>query len=418
MVKNLFSIPTDTAGNVLSFLEGNQALIFYSMYSILNKKEDFVPKDYYLSVRAEDYNIWSTKKSFKSLDIDCLTQRYTESLNLGRLTYIERLQATSYRFEAVGLEKLVNLKSLNVLSLIMDMESLKKFSHLEEFGGELLIRMEDDEKIRLNLRSYIGTITFYTVDRISLNKYLNPDKLEELDIYCIRGKKILTLDTFIHLKKLKFGDVLESLSDLKPLVNLQELNLTQTDVFDWMILSGMTKLQKLSVKYSSSVNVEYLSNRVVEGLTELRIEGPLEESIKNKLPNMTRLITLSLINPDCSIIKYLPTNLEHLILFEVIGDMDFFKHIQRLTSLRKLEISFKRGFRSSMMKYVAKLPNLEELFFNKFNRFSVNSLRDLESLSKLKIITIMGNTSDISRENLAIPSHLGELIINLEYSYD
>lgn len=46
MYKNLFRIPPELGASVLSFLEGNEALIYIGMYKVLNKITDFVPADY------------------------------------------------------------------------------------------------------------------------------------------------------------------------------------------------------------------------------------------------------------------------------------------------------------------------------------------------------------------------------------
>jgi hypothetical protein len=414
MSKNLFTIPPEMAGKILSFLEGKEALIYYSTYKVLNKEENFIPEDYCFTTKVTDSNMWSVEKNIKNLIIDCNVVPYVKYLPLDNFGHLEELKVSGYIHEVKGLEKLINLRSLNIPSLVMGVDSLNKYQKLESYRGELTIR--DDEKERLNLRSYRGCINSRIFYSIILNRHFNPDRLEELEVDCFFNRKIFTLDTFVNLKRLTIWTGLGSPSELSTLVNLEELNITFEGEFNCAVLSGMTRLTKLTIKCSTFFNGEQLSDRLLEGLTELSINGLSHESITNRLPIMTKLHTLTLIEPDCSIIKYLPVNLEHLTLSKVSGDVKFFKYIQRLTSLKSLKVSFARGFRSWMMKYISKLHNLEILFLDNPNRFDPRSLSDLTGLFKLKKITVIGNSTKIRHESFTCLSHLQGLEVeNLCY---
>lgn len=410
MPKNLFTICRDAAGKVLSFLERKESLVYYLMYKTLTRIENFIPEDYYFVISAIDCNMYPISKNIKNLVIDCnMEPSYLKYLHLDNFAHLERLRISGYVYEVKEVQKLVNLKNLDAPSLVMGVNALNNFGNLVKYRGEL--RVNSEEKERTRLCSFNGHITSRTVQDVYVDKYFDPDILEELEFDFAADRKIYNLSSFINLRKLCVYTPLESISDLKPLINLEELAFIHEGEFDCTILSGMTKLRKLSIKCSSFFNEGQLPNTILQGLTKLCSSGLFEESIRHRLPNMVNLKTLALVRPTCNIIKQLPISLEKLTLNDVVGDMGFFSHIQRLTSLRILEVNFEEGFRSSMMKYVGKLYNLEELIFSGWSCFNSDSLNDLQGLTKLKKIKVLVRKTLITKESFDCLSHLKGLSV-------
>lgn len=213
-------------------------------------------------------------------------------------------------------------------------------------------------------------------------------------------KTICSLGKFTGLKKLDitlcnweplsgFGTLndLEFPEDLGYLVGLEQLKFTCMSIFDWSMLSGMKQLKKLAIHCIGAKNIEQIPKKILRGLHELTnsCNTPIPTDI---LPQISNLRVLYLYSPNFEVLKYLPTSLEKLVIYDMRGDLNHFQYIQRFPLLEKLKFYIAQEFRSSMMKYFAKLNNLRKLTFMGTSRFSPESLNDLSGLNKLERITI------------------------------
>lgn len=418
MSKNLFSIPVDAAEKVLSFLSDEQALIFYTMYSILNKVEDFIPKDYCFEIQCKNHRLFFKYKYIKNLTIVSEGDNKVIDLSIQEYSHLESFRTLGYISSIGGIHSLTGLKTLDLSNIFLDINFLKTLKNLKEYKGGLILcglppgspLSDMSPRRRLKLRSFRGSIEKTSSGPLLLDQYFDRDELEEFVVTNSLKEELIFLYKFKKLKKLGFKKEWRSLENLRELTNIEELDLKECLSFDWTILSRMTNLKKLSIVSKEHTYTELLPEAILNGLTEFYTDGM--NYFKNRLSSMTNLKTLRLDRFNFGDLKLLPTNLEHLTLYSMEGDMCYFRDIVRFPLLKILRVGFGKGFRNKFMKYIAKLSNLEELNFFPYSYLTRDSLRVLAGLTKLKRLTIARNKLRIDAESFGFLPQQGLRIIS------
>lgn len=186
MSKNLFNIPPAIAGKVLSFLNGGESLLFYSIYGLINKVLDFIPRDYCFVIEGSDLEMWSGVKHIRNLYII----NPTDETHLNGRKHLESFGLETYPTRIIGLERLNELKSLDIgLGCSNFVDLISNHKKLEHYVGKLEVR--GDEKQPLNLISFSGSINTRATSSLFLDKYFNPDTLEELKLDICHEKNYL-----------------------------------------------------------------------------------------------------------------------------------------------------------------------------------------------------------------------------------
>ena len=410
MSKNLFRIPSDAAGLILSFLTNNEALIYILMYKILNKVKKFIPKDY--EVYIENLNNlprFSSHKDIKRLRMNFSEfNRYYKTqciYYLSQYTQLESYKNMSFSsIEEHILPHLINLKELSITNdTKINCEFLSKLPKLEKLSGVLSYKMGEVHKLDLTeFRGWICQEDSY--DPVDLASLFNVEKMVKLDLekpfleYTTR--KITSLEKFNNLKELIINVEYLNNYNCFEFLRLEKLTLYGYGRINLNVISLQTnlkylKMSKITIIGNDQVPGEIMLNNLEE-LDLIDVDFSGERCVKAFFEQLTKLKDFRFFGRDVSFLEFIPSTLLKLYI-KGSSNFDDFVQIQRLTSLKHLTIFLFNEIKCFHMKCISKLANLESLTV--LNYFNCEVIHGIESFTKLKKITLE-NVSSIGRKNI------------------
>ena len=389
MSKNLFRIPPELGASILSFLEGNEALIYIVMYKVLNKITDFVPLDYKVRIVIPHMlKHFGKDKDIKSIRLANFEDQMSNILRYKQLEYLKCDSLN--RLTRAYLPDLLNLKKFSTRDSgdVLGLDSVLLHPLLEKLS--IGLGYDDNKVSQLNLTKYKGfLLTDKNNNDIDLTT-LFTIKLEKLEIkHTVNKRRLTSLHNFSQLKSLILGlgcnaDLDFNFAEFLP--NLVKLELS-SKILNLDNISTLKNLKKLKL-----ANVNFNHSKLLEipdfsEIDELTLIGPIninKEQIKLLFQSMTNLKKLLVGRVEVTTLKCLSKSVEFLELFRIVRVAE---NIQGLVNLKNLIFSCSSDIRHSDMKFINSLKGLESLsFFPDFMK--PTSGYDIKGLHKLKKIEL------------------------------
>ncbi len=315
-----------------------------------------------------------------------------------------------------GIEKLVNLKSLNLSSNnIIDITPLENNERLTYLNLKANVNLknnnftqEEQEKI-----SKIGKILDrggrIELDSNKLNLFKNYTKLD------------------LSYQGLKTLECLEGMTNLKNL-NLMGNQLTLEDEKSREILASMTKLEGLDIRDNKITNMTALNNmkdiqyiyasigndfnlKDIENIiSKIRLSIPdkVFKTIQNCEINKITKIEIFDVSSCPNMNKF--TNLKEIILNGQITNLEI---IENVPNVEKISITW-GDFSQTIPVDFSKFSKLESLILD-FNYISSNSLKNLSLPLTLKMLNLKNNSIIDATALLELNSNIESLILDFNY---
>ncbi|MBF8983683.1 leucine-rich repeat domain-containing protein [Lutibacter sp. B2] len=261
---------------------------------------------------------------------------------LNKFNHVEKLYVRLYSDNIEGIEKVTNLKGLEI-------------RHVDDVNLKLLESMKNLEKL---------SISYSDIEDTSFVKNLT--NLKELELDENKIKDITALKNLKNLEKLDIGyNDIEDISPIKNLVSLEELRLSGNKFKDLSPLENLKKLQILSISSNEML---------IQGLEEFKLEN---------IDALNSLVYLKELNASKSGIQDL-SDIKNLKSLEVLdlgsNYIENIEYIEQLTNLKKLYLS-KNNILD--LKYIEGMTKLEELYLNENNIKDISYIKNLTNLKEL-----------------------------------
>jgi len=305
----------------------------------------------------------------------------TENNILKILYNIEKIKIPKYYYNNIYNYLFNNYSNFNTLLInykyLDDIKLLEKIIKYNKFSYIILNKKNEIIKFKTNFSKYN-----YLFESELFKKKFN--KLEYLELYNTTPKKILDLNIFDHLKKLKtlkFRYFEITKINLNLNLNLKQLEILELKNFNQPLEKSLDKLINLK-----SLTLDYFNQPLENSLDELiNLESltlkNFNQNLESSLDKLINLESLNLIhyNQNLGFSLNELIYLENLTLIHYNQDLGF--SLYNLENLKSLTLD---SFDQKINEYVFyNLINLQKLTLKQFNQRLDCSLYNLNNLQHL-----------------------------------
>jgi len=354
---------------------------------------------------ALDINPLAYVKSLKHLEL-----KYNNVTSVHPLVYLTNLESLVIYDDIANADVINNLKSLKGLDIYLN-------------GGNNLFKISDtlcglEELYIVGLEEFVGleklvnlkSLTCKGIDLKCLQGLGSLEKLQRLELRIPEGvdelEDIIGLSDLANLAELSLiGSNIKSISGIEKLTNLEILDLPGGN-YELSGLETLTNLTSLDISVTKSDSMKYLKN--MQKLTSLNISCTNIKDLES-LSNLTNLTSLNISGKDINDLSCLSnlTNLTSLC----ISDATVFdiSEIGKLTNLVSLDI---RDIPIKDISVIGKLTNLEILKMDDIDTKDIIALTNLSNLKELSISKSINNSSYMDMSVLSQLKSLNYLSIS------